>query len=128
MNLATTRWVMFIALFLILPLPFYGDSLVILPLARVSFVVSAEFLLFTSGAGMALTPLVLLALGIGLWSVFLWLLAGAYCQLSSSWPAKVRGSLMSIAVFITLILLASLPVYRGLTVERHALTFLQVYE
>ena len=126
----TTRWVFFISLLLLLPLPFYSGGIASLPVARVLFIVTAEAYLLLLGqvSGFLLGDIFLLSLEVVGWVVVLWFAVSAYNTYTSSWPSAVGGSVMGLVVFTLLILLSTFPAYRQLGVEQAATTFLQVYD
>jgi hypothetical protein len=129
MSPTTTRWVFFIALLLLLPLPFYNGGLGWLPAARVFFIATAEGYLMLSqqSIGSPVDGILLLSLEVVGWVVLLWLAASAYIIYTKLWPSTVRGSVMGLLVFSLLILLSSLPAYRPLGLAQSPITFLQVY-
>ena len=129
MSPTTTRWVFFIALMLVLPLPFYNGGPGWLPAARVFFIVTAEGYLMLSEQSPAspVGGILLLGLEVVGWVVLLWLAASAYISSTKTWPSTVRGSVMGLLVFTLLILLSSIPVYRPLGLALGPITFLQVY-
>jgi hypothetical protein len=130
MSPITTRWVFFISLVLILPLPFYHGEFALLPVARVFFVVSAQcyFLLLEPGLASPIGGTLLLAAGTLAWLLALWLTVNAYTIWTRLWPSTVRGSVMGLLVFSLLILLSSFPVYRPLMAAKDPITFLAVYD
>lgn len=130
MTTKTTRWVFFIALLLLLPLPFVQPELCWLPVARVLFVASAEAYLYVLGSGLASTDMGIggLAATAAVWAVLLWLVASAYVRWSAHWPSKVRGAVMSLFIFSLLIIFSSIPVYRSLAPAEGRISFLQVYD
>lgn len=130
MSPTTTRWVFFVSLLWLLPLPFYHGEIAWLPVARVFFIVTAEAYLLLLGSA-PVNPVganLLLAAGTGTWVVLLWMLVSAYIRWAKPWPSTVRGSVMGLLVFSLLILLSSVPAYRPLDLEQGPATFLQVYD
>jgi hypothetical protein len=129
MSPTTTRWVFFIALLLLLPLPFYNGGLGWLPVVRVFFIVTAEGYLMLSqqSFGSPVDGILLLGLEVVGWVVLLWLAVSVYIDYTKAWPSTVRGSVMGLLVFSLLILLSSFPAYRPLGLAQGPITFLQVY-
>lgn len=130
MNLTTTRWVFFVSLVLVMPLPFYHGELAWLPVARVFFIVTAQCYLLFLDAGLA-NPIggtLLLAAGALIWLLVLWLAVNAYALWTKAWPSTVRGSVMGLMVFTLLILLSSFAVYRPLMAADGPIGFLEVYD
>lgn len=102
MTLNTTRWVLWVSLMVILPLPVYAQQWGCLPAAYL-------FVALIVGEG---HPALLLAGQALVWALIFQGIAHIYCLWSAQWQAKIRGSVMSLAVFVTLIVVASVPVYR----------------
>ena len=116
MSIRTTHWVFWISLLLLIPLPVYGQSWGWLPVA---YLILTAFYHFD----------VLYLLQALFWGALLWWLSRSYCRWTAHWEAKLRGSVMAIAVLSLLILFASIPVYRP--VDRAGdsrLTFQWLYE
>ena len=128
MSITNTRWVLFVALLVLLPLPFYNGELAWLPVLRVLFIVSAEGYLALTGHSAVLDGLLMLSGFVLLWTGILWLLVKAFLVWTRQWPATVRGSVMGLAVFSLLITLSSIPVYRRLGNPAQMVTFFQVYQ
>ena len=130
MSPTTTRWVFFIALLLLLPLPFYNGELAVLPVVRVFFIVTAQGYLMLSqqSFGSPVDGILLLGLEVVGWVVLLWLVASAYIFYTKPWPSTVRGSVMGLLVFSLLILLSTFQAYRPLGMAQAPITFLQVYD
>lgn len=101
MNLTTTRWVLWISLLLLVPVPVYGVRWGWLPVM---------YLLTSLGAGAPLLPRLLLQ--VVFWALILWLPVRTYCRWTRLWEPKIRGSVMAIVVFVSLLLVSSIPVYR----------------
>ncbi len=130
MNSSVTRRVFFVALLLLIPLPFYHSIVVLLPAARIFLIASAEIYLWLSDASiaMALGDSVSLSLQLLLWVGLLWLLASGYTRWAKDWPASVRGSVMGLLVFSLLIIFSSVPVYYPLGCSTAGVSFLSVYD
>ncbi len=124
MTISTARWVLFIGLLLILPLPFYAGHWAILPTANELLIV-LRFLLAEGAEFYGLNGLLLVQ---GLAGVFIcWLLALLYGVSSSQWPSKIRGSIVGLSLLTALILFSSAEVYRSLESATLPLTFMQLY-
>ena len=130
MTITSTRWVFFIALMLLLPVPFYHGALALLPVFRVIFIITAQAYLYLSGVDplYLLTDLVLLSAQVMFWGLCLWFIVRAYLFASRRWTASVRGSVMGLLVFSLLIILSSIPVYLSLDAEKPSISFLEVYD
>ena len=130
MSPTTTRWVFFISLLLLLPLPFYNGVLGWLSAARVFFIVTAQCYLLVLDSGLAspVGGILLLAAGTLAWLLVLWFAVTAFTIWSRAWPSTVRGSVMGLLVFTLLILMSSFAVYRPLSAAQGPVTFLQVYD
>lgn len=128
MNITHTRWVFFVALMVLLPLPFYNGELAWLPVLRVLFIVSAEGYLALTGHSAVLDGLLMLSIFVLLWIGILWLLVKAFLVWTMEWPATIRGSVMGLAVFSLLITLSTIPVYCQLGTPAQMVTFFQVYQ
>lgn len=125
MTVAMSRWVLWVALIILVPIPLLSQGMwywvpvfrVVQLLWRSLFSGSAEFLLSISVVMQAGAAALVLAL-----------LAYSYGLLSAQWPVKIRGSVMSLTLFICLVLLASIPAYRPLIASvEPLLTFMAVY-
>lgn len=125
MTVTMSRWVLWVALIILVPIPLLSQGMwywvpvfrVVQLLWRSLFSGSAEFLLSISVVMQAGAAALVLAL-----------LAYSYGLLSAQWPVKIRGSVMSLTLFICLVLLASIPAYRPLiTSVEPLLTFMAVY-
>jgi hypothetical protein len=127
MSLTTIRWLLFIALLLVLPLPFHLSQWVIVPFA---YLFGALFgwpeVSAINLPAMSLLLLVQLLLS----AVLLWGLAFAYTFWSIKLPVKIRGPIMGLLVLSSLILFSSFPVYdvAQLAADNSQLTFLQIYQ
>lgn len=123
MTVTMSRWVLWIALLFFMPIPLFSNTLSWVPIARIAH-------LLVTGFGEAFfllgLPIVLQAL---VWALVLGVIAFAYGYWSRRWPAKVRGSVMSLSMFSLLIIFASLPVYRPvLSPGLGDVTFMSLYE
>ena len=125
MTITMSRWVLWVALIILVPIPLLSQGMwywvpvfrVVQLLWRSLFSGSAEFLLSISVVMQAGAAALVLAL-----------LAYSYGLLSAQWPVKIRGSVMSLTLFICLVLLASIPAYRPLIASvEPLLTFMAVY-
>lgn len=119
MTIKLTRWVLWISLLVILPLPVYGQQWGFLPAAYVLFVVviRGQWEL-ANVAGQAL-----------IWALILWVIAHIYGTWSARWEPKIRGSVMAITVFTLLIVVSSVEVFRPLeTANSQPLTLPWLYE
>lgn len=102
MTLTTTRWVLWVSLLVLCPLPVFAEVWGCLPAAYL-------FLAVVSGEGHALWLLGGQAL---VWALIFWGLALMYCKGTAQWQPKIRGSIMSLTIFVLLIAVASVPVFR----------------
>ena len=103
MDIATTRWVFWISLLILLPLPVFSTPWGWLPVAYLLLAFFRD-----GGALLLLYALV--------WGAGLWLLALGYCRWTRRWESRVRGSLMAISVLTMLVVFSSVPVYRPVAV------------
>lgn len=102
MTPTTTHWVLWTSLMLLLPLPVYAEAWGCLPAADL-------FIAIFTGEG---SPGWLLGLQAVFWSLIFQGVAHMYCVRTARLEPKIRGSLMSVAMFVLLILVASAPVFR----------------
>lgn len=120
MSVNMTRWVLWISLLVLLPLPVYnGLQWGFLPPAYIIYVIVIEgrWELANVG-GHAL-----------IWALILAALAHIYAHSAARWEAKIRGSVMAVTVFSLLIIFSSVPVYRPLdTQDNSTLTLPWLYE
>ncbi|WP_101759405.1 hypothetical protein [Oceanicoccus sp. KOV_DT_Chl] len=114
MPVMTARWFLAVSLIVLLPMPFYFEgwysSTVLFVMAFSTF----SWLLVAQGI-----IAVLVIAGI----------AYAYGLLSAMWPAKIRGSIMGLAVLTALIVFSSLPIYHDLASrDGTTISFLELYQ
>lgn len=117
------RWVLWISLIVILPLPIMSDTVVLLPLGY--FIQHFFHSVIFSEALFEYDFLIIMQCL--LWLGLLYTLAFLYGKISMNWPIKLRGSIMSLVIFIGLILCASIPVYKSIE-HPQWVTFMTIYE
>ena len=136
MSVAMARGCLFLALLVMLPLPFYFSAWLMLTPAYVFLLVVER--LSAGSITLFNTPIQAETLlhNVTSWALLLqlllaWLfsagLAYLYGLCSSHWPSKIRGSIMGIVVMAGLILLSTWPVYDGFPVVKKGLSFLELY-
>ena len=115
MTVLAARWVLFISLGLMLPLPFFvGDWY----LSTVLYIVL--YLL----ENFSLLMFLQLLLGLVLISV----LAFLYGWYSRAWMMKIRGSILGLPVLTALVILSSISIYDDFArPDSPAVTFMQLY-
>lgn len=101
MDIVTTRWVFWISLCFLMPMPVFGTPWSWLPVAYL-------LLAFFRDGG------ALLLLYAAIWGAVLWLPVLGYCHWTRHWEPRVRGSVMAISVLTMLVMFSSIPVYRPL--------------
>lgn len=119
MTISLTRWVLWISLLVIVPLPVYGHQWGVLPVAYILYIViiKGQWEL-ANVAGQAL-----------IWALILLAITYMYGYWSARWEPRVRGSVMAITVFSLLIIVSSVEVFRPLeNHDREALTLPWLYE
>lgn len=125
MSVAMARSFLFLALLILLPLPFYLSDWLLLTPGYVLMLVVEHWsagradLQQISPLGLMLQLLCALLVSVGL--------AYLYGRCSSHWPVKFRGSIMGIVVMTGLILLSTWPVYDGYPAVSTGLSFLELY-
>lgn len=119
MTLTTVRWVLWVSLLVLAPVPVYQQLWGWVPLGHLVQAVAYGAL-----------PISLVLLGqLLLWGLILWLAAFLYGKLSLNWPARIRGSIMALTVFSVLIVFSSMPIYQPLLLgDSPRLSFLQLYQ
>jgi hypothetical protein len=126
MSVTAIRWVLWVSLVLLLPLPLQLLELGWVPAFFGLNVLFSTLLLPAAspeGAMLMLAPQVAVAVLLN------WLLADCYLRISAPWPAKLRGSIMGIAVLTGLVLAATFRVYQlPFPTEAAAVTFFQLYQ
>mgnify|MGYP000651604607 CR=1 FL=1 len=125
MSITMSRWVLWVALIILVPVPLLSQGgWCWVPVFRVAQLLWRDLVL--GPTQWLLSVSVILQAGAG--AVVLALLAYSYGAVSAQWPVKIRGSVMSLAMFVGLVLLASIPVYRPLLASTESLlTFMTVY-
>lgn len=122
MSTVTARWVLWVSLLLLLPLPFFTEQLTLLP---------AGYWIRALARGLADTQTIALSMSLALQLLLALvttaMLAYFYSLWSKHWPSKIRGSIMGLSIFSLLIIFASVPVYDSIE-DSNKLTFLQVYQ
>ena len=125
MTITMSRWVLWVSLIIIVPIPLLSQGAWHwVPVFRVVQLLWRTLLPVPVESVVSLS--IILQAGFG--ALLLALLAFAYGLWSAQWPVKVRGSVMSLTLFVSLILLASIPAYRPLVSSAESLlTFMAVY-
>lgn len=125
MTITMSRWVLWVSLIIVAPMPLLSQGAWHwVPVFRVVQLLWRTLL--PASAESVLTLSIILQAGLG--ALLLGGLAFTYGIWSSHWPAKIRGSVMSLMLFVSLILLASVPAYRPLVSSAEPLlTFMRVY-
>ena len=110
MSLVMARWVLFISLLFILPLPFYAQQLAWLPVVYLLKLWLVNLHLNSADIISSFVMLVMLELTLAVFAC--WWLAKCYEFVSVNWPIKIRGSIVGLTVFSLLLVCSSVPVYR----------------
>lgn len=127
MSVLVSRWVLWVALMILVPLPMWVQShWVWVPAFRV-IQLAWRSLVFSAVDGV-ISVVLLTQMGVG--ALLLAGLAFAYGSLARAWPVKIRGSIMSLTVFVALILMASIPVYKPIVAGQagQMVSFMSVYD
>ncbi len=125
MSVAMARGVLFLALMVMLPLPFYLSGWVLLTPGFVLMLVIEHWT--SVGAGLQPLSLLGLILQLGISLLVCAGLAFLYGLCSSPWPVKFRGSILGITIMTGLVLLSTWPVYDGFPMVNTGLSFLELY-
>lgn len=125
MTVTMSRWVLWVALIVLVPTPILSQGVWHwVPVFRVVQLLWRDLLLGSIEPVLSLAIVVQAAGG----AMLLACVAYGYGLISAQWPVKIRGSIMSLTLFVSLILLASIPSYRPLsTPVEPLLTFMAVY-
>ncbi|MFA7554786.1 MAG: hypothetical protein WCY88_11090 [Spongiibacteraceae bacterium] len=125
MTATGARWVLFLALLIVLPWPFFvQQQWSWLPVAYLlPRVGSAIF----NGSAPVVAMLGLIQLAVAL--VVFWGVARLYVRCSATWPVKFRGSIVGLLALTLLMIFSSVAVYGPLELNGIVrVTFLDVYQ
>ena len=124
MSDTSTRWVIWAALAILLPIPLLYGSWGWVPSWYTSKV---AYRLFSSDMAIGSAE-VLLVVQLIVSLVLFYFIAGVYLRLCKNLPIKIRGSLVGVIILTTLILFYTFPVYHSPFDDFGAsVTFLQLY-
>lgn len=124
MPVNTSRWMIWLALVVLLPLPMLaGDPQAIVPVGRVIHL-ALRSLLGIGDVAMLSLPLFLL---VCVYAALLWLPAWFYGRITADWQMKIRGSTAGLMVFCLLIGFSTFSVYCDLQRDCQPVTFFAIY-
>ena len=125
MPVLAARWVLWISLLILMPIPFYVGSWSCLPVERV---IGISYAALIGDLEMAFPAPLLVAQLLG-WSMLLWMCGFFYGLLSERWSDKIRDSIMGLVVLTLLMLFSTFPVYHSsLAGDASQLNFRQLHE